>query len=39
MSSEKKRVLFICTHNATRSQMADGLLRAFFGNRYEVFSA
>ena len=36
---EKKRVLFICTHNAARSQMAEGLLRALYGNRYEVFSA
>jgi arsenate reductase len=36
---EKKRVLVICTHNAARSQMAEGLLRALHGNRYEVFSA
>jgi arsenate reductase len=39
VSREKKRVLFICTHNAARSQMAEGLLRALYGNRYEVFSA
>jgi len=39
VSKEKKRVLFICTHNAARSQMAEGLLRALHGNRYEVFSA
>jgi arsenate reductase len=36
---EKKRVLFICTANAARSQMAEGLLREKFGERYEVFSA
>ena len=36
---EKKRVLFICTANAARSQMAEGLLRARYGDRYEVFSA
>ena len=36
---EKKRLLFICTHNAARSQIAEGLLRALYGNRYEVFSA
>ena len=36
---EKKRILFICTANAARSQMAEGFLRARFGDRYEVFSA
>lgn len=35
----KKKVLFICTHNAARSQMAGGLLRAFYGDRYEAYSA
>lgn len=35
----KKRILFVCTHNASRSQMAEGLLRALKGDRYEVFSA
>jgi len=34
-----KRVLFICTHNAARSQMAEGYLRARYGDRYEAFSA
>jgi len=37
--TSKKRVLFICTHNACRSQMAEGLLRLRYGDRYEVFSA
>jgi arsenate reductase (thioredoxin) len=37
--SAKTRVLFICTANAARSQMAEGLLRAKYGDRYEVFSA
>jgi len=32
-------VLFICTHNAARSQMAEGLLRALYGDLYEVYSA
>jgi arsenate reductase (thioredoxin) len=32
-------VLFICTANAARSQMAEGLLRARYGNRFEVSSA
>jgi arsenate reductase len=33
------RILFICTANAARSQMAEGYLRAKYGDRYEVFSA
>lgn len=32
------RVLFLCTHNSSRSQMAEGLLRARGGMRYTVFS-
>ena len=35
----KPRVLFICTANAARSQMAEGYLRAKYGDRYEAFSA
>ena len=34
-----KRVLFVCSHNAARSQMAEGYLRARYGDRYEAFSA
>ena len=35
----KQRVLFICTHNSARSQMAEGLLRHYADDRFEVFSA
>ena len=39
VSGDKKRVLFICTHNAARSQMAEGLLRVLHGGLYEAYSA
>ncbi len=34
-----QRVLFLCTHNSARSQMAEGLLRAMAGDHFEVRSA
>ncbi len=35
----KPAVLFVCTHNSSRSQMAEGLLRQLYGEHYEVYSA
>jgi arsenate reductase len=35
----KITVLFLCTHNSARSQLAEGLLRHAYGERYAVFSA
>lgn len=37
--SKKPKVIFLCTHNQARSQMAESLLRALAGDHFEVYSA
>lgn len=39
MEKTKKRVLFLCTANSCRSQMAEGITNNFFSNELEAFSA
>jgi len=35
----KKTVLFLCTHNSCRSQLAEGLLKNLAGDKFDVYSA
>jgi len=39
LNTTPMHVLFLCTHNSSRSQMAEGLLRTHGGTHYQVFSA
>ncbi len=35
----KQTILFLCTHNSARSQIAEGLVKHFFKDDFEAFSA
>ena len=37
--SKKEKIIFICTGNACRSQIAEGILRSMAGDKFDVFSA
>ena len=39
METSKKRILFICTHNSARSQMAEGYVNVYLNGTYEAKSA
>src|SRR5271157_5028324 len=36
---KKKHIIFLCSYNSVRSQLAEGLMRDLYGDRYEVHSA
>jgi arsenate reductase len=35
----KRKILFLCTGNSCRSQMAEGLARKYWGEEFDVYSA
>lgn len=36
---DKKTILFVCTHNSARSQMAEGLVNHHFSDTWQAYSA
>ena len=39
MEITKKKVLFLCNNNSIRSQIAEGILKTYYKDKYESFSA
>ncbi len=37
--ANQTKIMFLCTGNSCRSQMADGLAKKFGGDRFEIYSA
>lgn len=37
--ADRKKILFLCTHNSARSQIAEGIIKSLYGDQYEAFSA
>ena len=35
----KKKILFLCTNNSARSQIAEGLLNTMYNEKYQAYSA
>src|SRR3990170_6020380 len=38
-TSKRARILFVCTHNSARSQMAEGFLRHYASDGFDAYSA